>query len=60
MLKIIPISKDQENQTYECKYEYDEEFIQYYKQQTGATVVRKANVGKFIEKLFEENLGNLC
>jgi hypothetical protein len=60
MLKLIPISKDKEGKTYECKYEYDEEFVEFYKKETGATVVRKGNVGKFIEKLFEENLGNLC
>ena len=33
------------------EFDYDESFVEYYKKETGAQVVRKANVGKFIRKM---------
>ena len=35
-------------------FDYDAEFESFYKKQTGAKVVRKQNVGKFILRLLEE------
>lgn len=53
MLKLVPISKNSDN-TYSLEFSYDQNFIEFYKQKTGAKVIRKANVGKFIQKWFKE------
>lgn len=53
MLSIIP-KKTNNDGTIECAYKYDQEFINFYKKETGAQVVRKSNVGKFIVKMLTE------
>ena len=53
----LELLKENSDGSADYTFEYDEEFIKFYKEQTGAQVVRKANVGKFIIKLLEESLG---
>ena len=56
MLNLTPVSKDKD-QNYICRFSYDEEFLNFYKKETGAKTIRKSNVGKFIEKWFAKTFG---
>ena len=48
MLKLKVIEIDKKTGEAVCEFDYDQEFINFYKKETGAKTVRKNNVGKFI------------
>ena len=53
-LKVVEINKKTSEAV--CEFDYDQEFVNFYKKETGAKVVRKNNVGKFIVSM----LGRAC
>lgn len=55
MLKLV--IKKIENGVAECEYHYDKEFEKLYAKETGATIVHKANVGKFIVRSLTKAFG---
>lgn len=48
MLKLKVVQIDENTGEAICEFYYDQEFINFYKKETEAKVVRKNNVGKFI------------
>lgn len=53
MIKLV-LAQEYGDGFADYSFEYSDEFIAYYKQETGAKIVRKANVGKFIQKLITQ------
>lgn len=53
MINLIKV-KENSDGTAEYSFDYDDAFIAYYKKETGAKIVRKSNVGKFILKLITQ------
>ncbi len=50
MLKLTPLNRNSDN-TLNLTFDYDEEFIQHYKEQTGREVIDDREVGEFIVKM---------
>ena len=58
MLKLTPLNRNLDD-TVNLTFNYDEEFIEYYKEQTGVQVVDDREVGAFIEKMIKGAVGEL-
>jgi hypothetical protein len=54
MLRLEVVNIDKKSATAECRFDYDEEFVEFYKKETGAKRVLKSNVGKFIQRYLSE------
>jgi len=54
MIELEVVSIDKKNGTAECRYIYNDALIELYKKETGAKVIRKHNVGRFILKYLTE------
>lgn len=59
MLKLKVVEIDNKTGEAICEFDYDQEFINFYKKETGAKTVRKNNVGKFIVEMFGRACGDL-
>lgn len=56
MLKL-EILKENKDGSADVVFDYDEEFISYYKKETGAQVINDKEVGKFITALLYKTVG---
>jgi hypothetical protein len=62
MIKLKVVQVDKKTGEAICEFDYDQDFINFYKKETGAKTVRKNNVGKFIVGMLSracENSGNI-